>query len=252
MGRRPRSGPRPHHRRPDPATPRPHPGGHHARNRVSCRSSTTPRPRRSSPSTPWPDPWPARSNSPTPKSTSWSPAPTTPTKPQSARSASPRSTPWPPTTTPPELNAAWAGDYLTGRLGQDITGHPDIRPGYAPAAWTALVTHLRRHGVTDDELLASGLASTARTGRLIDRFRDRLVLPITHDGQVLGFVGRRHPALTDADHAGPKYLNTPDTVAYHKGAQLYGPIPTLLDAGATPVLVEGPIDALAVTLAGGG
>ena len=51
------------------------------------------------------------------------------------------------------------------------------------------------------------------------------MLPITHDGDVLGFVGRRHPALTDRARSGPgvpKYLNTADTPLFHKGAQLYG------------------------------
>ena len=88
------------------------------------------------------------------------------------------------------------------------------RQGYAPAGWTNLVSHLRRHGVNDEEMLAAGLATTASTGRLIDRFRDRAVFPITHAGQVLGFVGRRHPDLTDDDHAGPKYLNTAQTTLF--------------------------------------
>jgi len=114
------------------------------------------------------------------------------------------------------------------------------------------VDHLRRRGVTNDELLETGLATRARTGNLIDRFRDRAVFPITHQDQILGFVGRRHPDLTDDDHTGPKYLNTADTVLFHKGAQLYGANPALLEAGAVPVLVEGPIDALAVTLVGHG
>jgi DNA primase catalytic core, N-terminal domain len=68
----------------------------------------------------------------------------------------------------------------------------------------------------------------ARTGRLIDRFRDRVVFPIIHEGQVLGFVGRRHPDLTDADRAGPKYLNTGDTQLFHKEAQRSAPSRTSL------------------------
>jgi DNA primase catalytic core len=147
---------------------------------------------------------------------------------------------------------SWARDYLASRLGQDLAGHPDYRPGYAPAGWTRLVDHLRSHGVTDQELTATGVASIARTGRPIDRFRDRVLLPITHDSHVLGFVGRRHPDRTDSSHAGPKYLNTPDTPLFHKGAQLYGALPHLRAAGAVPVLVEGPLDAIAVTLATGG
>ncbi len=115
-----------------------------------------------------------------------------------------------------------------------------------------MVTHLHRHGVTDDELLASGLAVTASTGRLIDRFRDRAVFPIVHDQQVLGFVGRRHPDATDLDHAGPKYLNTPETLLFHKRAQLFVAGARHLDAGGIPVVVEGPADAIAVTQASGG
>ncbi|WP_202865395.1 MobF family relaxase [Ornithinimicrobium sufpigmenti] len=145
----------------------------------------------------------------------------------------------------------WARDYLAGRFGQDVAGHPHIRPGYAPAGWTRLADHLRAQGVTDTELQTTGLATTTKDGRLIDRFRDRAVFPITDtNGQVLGFVGRRNPSVTDdAPHAGPKYLNTPTTPLFSKGHQLYGADPDLLKAGATPVLVEGPMDAHAITLA---
>ncbi|HET7477117.1 MAG TPA: MobF family relaxase [Dermatophilaceae bacterium] len=147
---------------------------------------------------------------------------------------------------------SWAQRYLTDRLGQDPAEHPLFSPGYAPAGWTTLVAHLRGLGVTDQEMTETGVATRARTGRLIDRFRDRAVMPIVDGGQVLGFVGRRHPALTDEDQAGPKYLNTADTPLYHKGAQLFGLVPALLEQGATPVLVEGPLDAWAVTLATNG
>ena len=141
---------------------------------------------------------------------------------------------------------SWAQPYLHDRLRHDLTGHPEIRPGYAPASWTALVDHLRRQGATDDELLTVGLASRSRTGNLIDRFRDRLVFPITHHGEILGFVGRRNPDTTD-DRV-PKYLNTPDTPLFHKGDQLY--VIGQSD-DATPVLVEGPLDAIAISIAAG-
>ena len=67
---------------------------------------------------------------------------------------------------------------------------------------------------------------------------------------MLGFVARRHPDAGD-DH-GPKYLNTPATPLFHKGDVLYGWNQQALDNGAVPVLVEGPLDALAVTSATGG
>ncbi|GAA2168069.1 hypothetical protein GCM10009826_46670 [Humibacillus xanthopallidus] len=166
-----------------------------------------------------------------------------------------------------QLPCSWADTYLRERFSpatESAAGRPTgpvatalsgFAPGYAPAGWTSLVTALRRSGVTDIEMLTAGVASRARTGRLIDRFRDRVMLPITHDGDVLGFVGRRHPALADDVGRGsgvPKYLNTAGTPLFHKGAQLYGLPPWPLPDEAALVLVEGPMDAIAVTLAGGG
>lgn len=155
---------------------------------------------------------------------------------------------------------SWGREYLADRFGIDLAGNQQFRPGQAPAGWNHLVTHLRRLGVTDQEMLATGVATTARTGRLIDRFRDRVMLPIIHhrtnEKEILGFVGRRHPQLTDTDadqrRCRPKYLNTADTPLFHKGAQLFGLIGEQLGEGAVPVIVEGPMDAIAVTLAADG
>ena len=146
-----------------------------------------------------------------------------------------------------QLPGSWALPYLTDRFGTDPAA---LQAGYAPDQWTALVAHLRRHGVTDTEMVTAGLASVASTGRLIDRFRDRAVLPIIHNAQVLGFVGRRHPHHRDEDRKGPKYLNTATTPLYSKGEQLF--IAGDLHPGHIPVLVEGPMDAWAITLAGHG
>ncbi|MBI5028710.1 MAG: transfer protein Tra, partial [Actinobacteria bacterium] len=148
------------------------------------------------------------------------------------------------------LPQSWATPYLDQRLHADPATLEPLRLGYAPDSWTGLVTHLRRIGVTDEEMLTAGVATTASTGRLIDRFRDRLVVPIVHDHQVLGFVARRNPRFGDDDGHGPKYLNTAATPLFAKGDQLY--VAGELTTDATPVLVEGPLDAIAVTLAGDG
>ena len=79
-----------------------------------------------------------------------------------------------------------------------------------------------------------------------------VVFPIIHHGEVLGFVARRHPNLTDGDRRGPKYLNTADTALFHKRAQLFGLLERTLAYGAIPVIVEGPMEAVAVTIASGG
>ena len=68
---------------------------------------------------------------------------------------------------------------------------------------------------------------------------------------LVGFIGRRNPTKGDHDFAGPKYLNTASTAVFTKGDQMFGLTEgrTALDAGGVPVLVEGPLDALAVTIA---
>lgn len=88
---------------------------------------------------------------------------------------------------------SWAQPDLAEQFDTDLTGHPDLQPGYAPACWTTLVAHLHRIGAADDEMFAAGVTARASTGRLIDQFRDRAVFPIRHEGVVLGFIGRRHP-----------------------------------------------------------
>jgi DNA primase catalytic core len=147
---------------------------------------------------------------------------------------------------------SWAPGYLRQRLGTDLAGDPRFSPGHAPAGWTALVDHLRGLGATEAELLAAGLAQRARTGTLIDRFRDRLTFPIRDtDGAIRGFIARRNPAAADDDRAGPKYLNTPSTDLFRKGEHLLGLYEGrhALADGATPALAEGPMDAIALTLA---
>jgi DNA primase catalytic core len=151
---------------------------------------------------------------------------------------------------------SWAPAYLTERLGTDLSDDERFTIGYAPTGWTTLTDHLRHLGATDAEIVAAGLGSYASTGRVIDRFRDRLVFAIRDGVEIHGWIGRRNPAH-DGDEAGravPKYLNTAETDLFTKGHELYGltEVTAALAAGAIPVLVEGPLDALAVTLAGDG
>jgi len=132
--------------------------------------------------------------------------------------------------------------------------------GYAPEGWTALTTHLQGLGYSDEHLLAAGVSIRCRTTHLIDRFRARITFAI-HDvaGDVVAFTARAfdedRAAAAAAGHDLPKYLNTAETPLYRKRELLHGLTPAaraLLGAGATPVLAEGPTDALAITLAGAG
>ncbi len=143
---------------------------------------------------------------------------------------------------------SWVPGYLAGR------GLPDIEPAHAPAAWTQTCDHLRARGFTDDDLEQAGIATRSSRGTLIDRFRDRATVPI-HDaaGRIAGFTARANPAYTDLGV--PKYLNTPSTDLFDKSTLLAGLTPVTREAlarGATAVIVEGALDAAAVTAASNG
>jgi DNA primase catalytic core len=119
-----------------------------------------------------------------------------------------------------------------------------------------LIRHLTGEGFDVGDLVDAGLARERdRGGRMewVDHFRDRVVWPIRNQaGELVGFIGRRNP--TKQENGGPKYLNTRATAAFTKGDQLFGmhEASTAVRAGAQPVLAEGPLDALAVTLTTGG
>ncbi len=152
------------------------------------------------------------------------------------------------------LTGSWVPGYLASR-GMRAVFLPASpwKTGYAPKAWTALTDHLRGRGFGEEALLRSGLVTTGRNGGLRDRFHDRLMIPVrSPEGAVIAFTGRRHPDATDAQ--GPKYLNSPDTPLYTKGHVLVGLAEgrRQLDLGAQPVLVEGPLDAIAVSIAAPG
>lgn len=149
---------------------------------------------------------------------------------------------------------SWAPCYLEERLGADLSDEPRFTIGYAPPGPTSLVQHLTAIGASPDELIDAGLARRTDRGRLVDAFRDRLIFPIYSGQHLVGFIGRRNPTKDGAEYAGPKYLNTRTTAAFTKGEQLFGLTEGSdeLAAGATPVLVEGPLDAIAVSISSGG
>ncbi len=140
---------------------------------------------------------------------------------------------------------SWVPDYL------DARALVDVDAGHAPDTWTGLTDHLRSLGYTDDDILTAGLATISRKGTLIDRFRDRLVLPIIDTaGDIVAFTARANPAETDPQT--PKYINSPATVAYDKSATLLGLDPQAAEQlrhGAAPVIVEGAMDLEAVRTA---
>jgi DNA primase len=149
-----------------------------------------------------------------------------------------------------------AGDAVAGRQflaerGFDRDAAARFGVGFAPRSGEALLRHLRGRGVTEEDLVASGLAGRGPRG-LYDRFRGRLVWPIRDvTGEVVGFGARR---LFDDDRIEAKYLNTPETAVYKKSQVLYGVDLAKRDIARErrAVVVEGYTDVMACHLSGVG
>jgi DNA primase len=114
--------------------------------------------------------------------------------------------------------------------------------GFAPDSFDALKSHFRSRDVDEKELSAAGLLVERDDGRTWDRFRNRIMFPITNrDGRIVGFGAR---ALGDQQ---PKYLNSPQTAIFDKRNLMYALDKAYDDIRSRReiVIVEGYMDAIA-------
>jgi DNA primase len=118
--------------------------------------------------------------------------------------------------------------------------------GYAPSGWHHLTEVFRQKGVSMELAESIGLVSFGENG-YYDRFRDRLIFPIYNiKGNVVGFGGR----VFDDSH--PKYLNSPESILFHKSYCLYG-LHSALDTIRKKhqvIMVEGYLDVIQAHQAG--
>ena len=142
-----------------------------------------------------------------------------------------------------------AREYLEKKRGLSNKIIQEFGIGFVPNARDGLCIHLRELGFTDPEMFEGGLAlKSDDTGKLFDRFKNRIMFPI-HDprGRVVAFGGR---AMDPAARA--KYLNSAESPIFHKGRMLYN----LHQArnhvkGENHLIVsEGYMDVIALALAG--
>ncbi len=117
--------------------------------------------------------------------------------------------------------------------------------GAAPNEWDALIKAMKKRGYDEYELVQAGLAVKNAKGSVYDKFRDRLIFPvISVSGEVLGFGGR---TLSDSE---PKYLNSPETIAFSKRRTLYGINLAKNTKRGNFILCEGNIDVVTLHQAG--
>lgn len=138
-------------------------------------------------------------------------------------------------------------DYVARRGFSDRTVEI-FKLGYALDEWHALEDYLAGKGFTRQELVAAGLLVEREDGSLYDRFRGRLMIPISDvRGRVIGFGAR-----TLEPDGVPKYLNSPQTAVFDKGNTLYGLERATkgIRAANRVVVVEGYMDVMQAHQAG--
>jgi DNA primase len=159
-----------------------------------------------------------------------------------------------------ELAAKFFADTLASRNGAKARGYLgdraitpatqlQFRLGYAPPDRFALKEYLGAQGISTEDMVEAGLLVSGEDKPVpFDRFRDRVMFPITDArGRVIAFGGRALEKDVPA-----KYLNSPETPLFHKGDNLYN-LSTARQAthnGSPLIVVEGYVDVIAMVTAG--
>src|SRR6201997_3707528 len=161
-----------------------------------------------------------------------------------------------------ELAAKFFADTLASRNGAKARGYLadrailpqtqlQFRLGYAPPDRFGLKEYLGGQGIPVEDMVEVGLLVTGENAPVpFDRFRDRVMFPITDArGRVIAFGGRALEKDVPA-----KYLNSPETPLFHKGDNLYNLAAARQAAhdGANLIVVEGYVDVIAMVTSGFG
>lgn len=117
--------------------------------------------------------------------------------------------------------------------------------GYSGEEWDSLLKYLVSKGYKESDILKSGLILQSKKGGFYDRFRGRIMFPIFDlRGNVIGFGGR----VTDSSL--PKYMNSPETLVYNKGRNLYSLNFAKNSGEKRIIIVEGYMDVISLHQSG--
>jgi DNA primase len=140
-------------------------------------------------------------------------------------------------------------EYLQRERGLMPATIAGLKLGWAPPVRDGLLKRLQAQGFPDRLIRQSGLVTVRDDGTVVDRFRNRLMVPIARDtGSIVAFGGR----ALEADQV-PKYLNSPETPIYVKSRTLYGLHLTksAIRTAKFAIVVEGYFDFAQLYQAGG-
>lgn len=142
-------------------------------------------------------------------------------------------------------NGKKALEYLKSR-GLENETVKEWRLGWAPNTWNSLKSFLKEAGFEEKGIYAAGLTVKKEEGNFYDRFRGRIMFPISDiNSQVVGFTGRIFEEVAGEVEAG-KYVNTPQTLIYDKSKVLYGLDKAKMDVRKKDraLVVEGNMDVI--------
>jgi DNA primase len=118
--------------------------------------------------------------------------------------------------------------------------------GAAPDSWDTLLREMTARGYTKAELIAAGLAVQNKNGRIYDKFRNRLMLPVVDvRGDVIGFTSR----ALEKDVPN-KYMNTPETMVFSKRRIIYAINLAKKTKRPNLIICEGNLDVVTLHQAG--
>jgi len=141
-----------------------------------------------------------------------------------------------------------AQDYIKDR-GLTEETIKEWKIGFSPEGWRSLFTFFTNKKVNSLELVKAGLIKQGESGNYYDRFRGRIMFPISDpSGRVVGFTGR----ILKKDKDSAKYINSPETELFNKSQILFGydKAKTGIRKNDFSILVEGQMDVLMAHQAG--
>ena len=144
------------------------------------------------------------------------------------------------------LGEAGRAYFSSRQINSDII--TKFKLGFAPNLWDKLFTSFTKRGITKELLAKAGLITIKDSGKVYDRFRNRIIIPIMNEhGQICGFGGR---IINPNDS--PKYLNSPETLIFNKRHLLFGldHAQKSIKENNFSIVVEGYMDAISLHAAG--
>ena len=145
----------------------------------------------------------------------------------------------------PTPEAAMARRYWREKRGLSDAAIRRFGLGYAPEDFVGLLHYLHHRGFTEPELESSGLVKRSAKGNLYDIFRHRVMVPIIDvRGNIIAFGGRV------MDDSKPKYINSPETMVYHKSRTLFALNVAKKSTSKRYILCEGYMDVISMHEAG--